>query len=98
MKALNVLNFRNVAALIATLVLGNAASAADQWVLDLSKGSGAVGFHAIGKPKMLKIHGQGGAPKGQLAVTDGKVSGKAIFDLRSLKTGIDMRDSHMKEK
>lgn len=71
---------------------------ANSWQLDLSKGSGQVEFNAVGKPKMLKIHGKGSQATGSLIVEGGKVTGKAIFDLNSLDTGISLRNTHMKEK
>ena len=92
MKNLN----RTALALIAALSVNVHAGPA--WVLNLSKGEGKVEFHAVGKPKMLKIHGKGTKPTGQMTVEDGKVSGQAIFDLNSLDTGIDLRNKHMKEK
>ncbi len=72
--------------------------AGQAWVLNLSKGDGKVEFHAVGKPKMLQIHGKGTKPTGQMTVEAGKVSGQAIFDLNSLDTGIELRNKHMKEK
>jgi polyisoprenoid-binding protein YceI len=96
MKMMNVITRKATLAIVSVLAIGSMAQAADQWVLNLS--GGKVDFHAIGKPKMLKIHGKGGSPKGAFAVNDGKVTGKAVFDLNSLDTGIDMRNSHMKEK
>jgi hypothetical protein len=59
---------------------------------------GLVKFLAVGRPSALKIKGEGAAPTGELKETDGKLSGKFEFDLNTLKTGISMRDSHMKEK
>lgn len=67
-------------------------------MLDLNKGSGSVEFNAVGKPKMLKIHGKGSKATGALTIEGGKVSGQAVFDLNSLDTGIGLRNSHMKEK
>lgn len=85
-----------------TLVLVSAmafsAQANQSWVLDLGKGSGQVEFNAVGKPKMLKIHGKGSKATGSLQIDGGKVSGQAVFDLNSLDTGISLRNNHMKEK
>ena len=66
--------------------------------VDLSKGTGKVEFHAVGRPSMLKIHGVGGAPQGCFSLKNGKISGNAAFDLESLDTGIALRNRHMKEK
>lgn len=60
--------------------------------------SSKVKFLAIGRPSLLKINGEGSAPKGQVKIDGAKATGSFEFDLDSLKTGIDLRDSHMKEK
>ena len=64
----------------------------------LTASGGQVGFEAIGKPSMLKIKGTGSGAASQLVLNGGKLSGEVTFMLDSLKTGIDMRDEHMKEK
>jgi polyisoprenoid-binding protein YceI len=85
--------------LIAIVLLAGSLSArAENWAVDLSKGSGSVEFKAVGRPAMLKIVGKGSKPKGRFEVQSGKVSGMATFDLKSLDTGIGLRDKHMKEK
>jgi polyisoprenoid-binding protein YceI len=89
---------RSIAAFTMTLLTTGVCNAADQWIVDLNKGSGQVSFHAVGKPKMLNIHGKGAKASGQFLITAGKVQGKASFDLKTLDTGIEMRNSHMKEK
>jgi polyisoprenoid-binding protein YceI len=61
--------------------------------------AGTVTFLAIGKPAAIKINGSGEAVKGSLAIAaDNKASGVLTFNLKSLNTGIDLRDKHMKEK
>jgi polyisoprenoid-binding protein YceI len=91
-----------LALLFSACAAAHAAFAADApakpLVLDLDKGSGAVTFDAIGKPSALKIHAKGDAPKGQLKVQDGKVTGAVSFKLDSLDTGINMRNEHMKKR
>ena len=62
------------------------------------KPAGAVTFLAIGRPNAIKIKGEGGTAGGKLEVKDNAASGDLSFDLNTLKTGIDMRDRHMKEK
>ncbi|MGE3974389.1 MAG: YceI family protein [Bdellovibrionales bacterium] len=59
---------------------------------------GEVKFLAVGRPSALKIKGEGAAPTGEFKETAGKVFGSVDFDLHSLKTGINMRDEHMKNK
>lgn len=57
-----------------------------------------VEFLAIGKPSAIKIRGKGDDLKSDLQWTEGQLSGKFIFNLDSFNTGIELRDSHMKEK
>lgn len=82
--------------IIAALAFSQMTYAGDKYSLDLS--GGKVDFHAVGRPKMLKIHGEGKDAKGSFTVDGGKVTGKATFDLSTLDTGIEMRNKHMKEK
>jgi polyisoprenoid-binding protein YceI len=61
--------------------------------------SGSTKFLAIGRPSLLKIRGEGKGPVGELKVDEkNTVSGELEVDMSSFKTGIDMRDTHMKEK
>lgn len=60
--------------------------------------SGKVEFEAIGRPAMLKIKGQGEGAISNLQLNQNKISGEITFNLNSLKTGIGLRDEHMKEK
>ena len=71
-------------------------SAAQAAIVETTKGH--VEFLAIGKPSAIKIRGKGNDLKSDLQVKDNQVSGKFIFNLESLQTGIELRDSHMKEK
>ncbi len=59
---------------------------------------GKVQFEAIGRPSMLKIKGDGDGAIADLRVVDHKISGTIKFDLNALKTGIELRDEHMKDK
>lgn len=67
-------------------------------VLQVDPAKGKVKFLAVGKPSMIKIRGKGEGPSGSLVFKDGKIDGELCFNLESLKTGISLRDSHMKEK
>lgn len=59
---------------------------------------GTVSFDAIGKPSMLKIHGEGKQLAGALK-QDGKVlSGEFVARLDDLDTGMKLRNEHMKTK
>lgn len=60
--------------------------------------SGSTKFLAVGKPSLLKINGNGGGPKGDLTVSNNMVTGQLEVDMTSFKTGIDLRDDHMKNK
>lgn len=58
-----------------------------------------VTFNAIGKPSALKIVGKAeSGPTGTAWIEGGKLKGEFRFDLKSLKTGISLRDNHMKDK
>lgn len=70
-----------------------------------------VSFDAVGKPGFLKIHGEGARANGELKIdvanaiatsnppkTMWNVSGTFDVALIDLKTGIDLRDTHMREK
>lgn len=81
-------------ALMMFAVLG--VSAAHAAVMQPTKGH--VEFLAIGKPSAIKIRGKGDDLKSELQWSDQKVSGKFTFNMDSFNTGIELRDSHMKEK
>lgn len=66
------------------------------WTVDSSKSP--VTFQAIGKPGFLKINGENTAVEGAIESKDGKLSGSLNVPLTSIKTGIDLRDEHMKNK
>lgn len=73
--------------------------------LDLSKTKNLVEFLATANPTAAKIRGdsnfklENGVPlRGQIAIDGKQISGETTFVLDALKTGIDMRDRHMKEK
>lgn len=59
---------------------------------------GKTEFFATGKPAMIKINGQGSGPVGTLTSEKDKISGTLKVDLNSLKTGIELRDDHTKNK
>jgi polyisoprenoid-binding protein YceI len=58
----------------------------------------AVHFVAVGKPAMLKIKGKSGDLKGKITVDADVLTANLQLNINSLETGIDTRDSHMKEK
>lgn len=60
--------------------------------------AGITNFEAVGKPAMIKINGAAPVPKSLLSFKDGVTTLEAELDLNDFKTGIDLRDQHMKEK
>lgn len=68
---------------------------------EIKKSNGTVKFFAVGNPSAIRIDGVGAGPEGKLEVVaddkNSKMAGQFIFDLNSLNSGIEMRDSHMKE-
>ena len=81
--------------LIAFTLVATAAQAA---TVSVQSTQGKLEFHAVGRPSMIKVNGEGKGPEGTLAIAGNKVSGDLTIDMTSLTTGIGMRDSHMKEK
>lgn len=84
--------------LFALIAQSSPAIAAELWTWNASKGKGQVTFNAVGRPALLRIHGEGAAPKGTLSLDGRKVSGICTFALDSLDTGINLRNEHMKHK
>jgi CRISPR/Cas system-associated protein endoribonuclease Cas2 len=80
--------------LLTTLILMQTTSFAQT----LTGKNGLVTFEAIGKPSMIKIKGEGNGAISKFVVREGKVAGIAQFELRTLKTGIELRDDHMLNK
>jgi len=69
------------------------------YVIDLSKSKNKVEFLAVGRPKVLKIKGELKEPKdlsGKLKIEENKLTGETTLQLKSLDTGIEMRNDHMK--
>lgn len=60
--------------------------------------SGSVFFDAIGKPSLMKIHGEGKELKGSLKQDGLNLSGEFSTKLETFETGIKLRDEHMKSK
>lgn len=59
---------------------------------------GKLEFKTKGWPNLITIKGEGKGVTGTVTSDDGKVQGALSFDLTTLKTGIDLRDDHMKNK
>lgn len=59
---------------------------------------GKVTFLAKGRPALISIKGEGEGLSGHLKESKGVLRGAISFRLDSLKTGIDLRDEHLKQK
>jgi hypothetical protein len=59
---------------------------------------GFVKFKAIGRPQLIKILGESKPANGHLKIEKQKVSGSFELDLQNLKTGIDLRDTHLRDE
>lgn len=73
------------------------AAAAAPGAKSLTVQSGNVEFLAIGTPSFIKVKGEGAKPTGNLSIANGKASGEFKLDLTQFKTGMEKRDTHMKE-
>jgi polyisoprenoid-binding protein YceI len=65
---------------------------------DFSVANGTLEFFAIGKPSMLKIHGESTAMTGTLTRDVDTVTGAFEIPLNSFETGMSVRNNHLKEK
>jgi len=60
---------------------------------------GNVEFTAKGFPTFITIKGKGDGIKGSLEIKDNRIQSAIIeFPLKTLQTGMDLRDKHMHEK
>lgn len=66
--------------------------------VDHSITMGQVTFEAIGSPGFLRINGESGELVGKVKELDGKASGTFFIKVDTFKTGMSLRDRHMKEK
>lgn len=82
---------------LATLLFAATAHAAVTELTQVAP-KGRVEFEAIGRPSMIKIKGQSEAVESRFKVEKQLLSGEAKIKIDSFKTGIDLRDTHMKEK
>ncbi len=68
------------------------------WIVNLDRVEGKVEFFGKAVPTLLKVHGTGDAPHGKFEIQGRIVTGSANVQLDTLKTGIPLRDKHLKEK
>ncbi len=66
--------------------------------VQLDPATAKTSFVAIGKPAMLRIHGESEGITSNLDADKKLISGTLTVHLESFKTGIETRDEHMKEK
>jgi polyisoprenoid-binding protein YceI len=76
----------------------SAMAAPASFAVNLGAGAGKTEFLAFGHPSALKVVGKGSVPTGELTLDAKKITGSATFDIRTLDTGIDIRNEHMKKK
>ena len=65
---------------------------------DFAVNAGALEFFAIGKPSMLKIHGESAQMTGNLNRDGNSVTGVLEIPLESFETGMKVRNDHLKNK
>lgn len=92
------MNTVNKVLLTVTVACLLSSAQAANYTLSSTPQKGNVSFRAIGKPAFLKIDGKGEGPLGTLQIDGNKMSGEMTFALKTLDTGIELRDEHMKEK
>lgn len=67
-------------------------------VYNFHSDKGVVQFVAKGRPALISIKGTGDGATGSLDEVNGAITGEIQFHLKSLKTGIELRDNHLKNK
>ncbi len=67
-------------------------------VYKLSPEKGRVTFIAKGKPALITIKGEGQGAEAEIFEKNFLLNGTFSFQLSSLKTGIDLRDDHLKNQ
>lgn len=78
--------------------IGTASFASAKTTYKFQPKLGKVEFKTKGWPNLITINGTADGFEGTLVDTDGKVNGTLTFELEKLKTGISLRDDHMKNK
>lgn len=90
--------FKIVSALALGLIVLTLTTVASANEFVFSPAHGKVLFVALGRPKAIKIEGEGSGADGILTQAGTSIKGTLKFSLGTLTTGISMRDKHMKEK
>lgn len=81
-----------------SLALGLMSTSIQAATFEVTPASSPVEFLATGKPGFLKIKGQGAQLKGKADIKGGQLTGEFTVNLTPIKTGIELRDEHMKER
>ena len=68
------------------------------WSIPLEYQQNQLEFRAKGRPSVMKVIGKSNQLSGSIVIQNKSVTGKITLNISSLKTGIDLRDEHMKEK
>jgi polyisoprenoid-binding protein YceI len=84
--------------LLVFLTFSTVAKADNNFYIDLGKGKGEVEFYGLVNPGSWELHGHGPKPTGKMAISNGILTGSVTVALAEFKTGIALRDRHMKEK
>ncbi len=66
--------------------------------VDIDQSTAKTSFVAVGKPAMLRIHGESEGIVSKLSIENKLVNGAVDVQLDKFKTGIETRDEHMKKK
>lgn len=83
--------------LISSLILACGLNA-EASIYKIPPDKGQITFLAKGKPALISIKGEGEGAMAVLKEKDQILSGEFSFQLKSLKTGIELRDDHLKNK
>ena len=67
-------------------------------IYKLSPEKGKISFFAKGKPALISIKGEGEGATATLVEKNKELNGEVSFQLKTLTTGIKLRDEHLKNK
>lgn len=65
---------------------------------NLASSKGKLEALVIGQPRLLKIKVKGVGPRGQIQYQRDQLRGQLSVEMKTLKTGIGLRDRHLKNK
>jgi polyisoprenoid-binding protein YceI len=90
----------NVVIILSFTAILSVVGVSNSWAIPLPIDplSSSASFVAVGKPARLRIHGESQNLRARLELEEQILNGELILGLSELKTGIEMRDEHMKKK